>query len=192
MAVRGFNRALTEQGSWLKRLAIKSDKGAAPVLPPVHIFPSAAPTGTAEEGDIYLDTNGVLQVHNGTNWVPGGGGNVVVNYTIAAAADHITSNIFVADRAYQLVSVEAAHVTASTSGTLQITKCTGTQDPGSGVNMLTSTISTAGTANTVVSGTLSATAANTALADGDRIALVTGGTATNIVGAVVTIVLRPV
>lgn len=117
--------------------------------------------------------------------------DLVLTFAIDAAGGHITKNVFVADRAYQLVSVEEAHITASTSGTLQITKCTGTQAPGSGVNMLTSTISTAGTANTVVAGTLSATAANSLLADGDRIAFVTGGTATNYVGGAVTIVLRP-
>lgn len=117
--------------------------------------------------------------------------DLVLTFAIDAAGGHITKNVFVADRAYQLVSVEEAHITASTSGTLQITKCTGTQAPGSGVNMLTGTISTAGTANTVVAGTLSATAANSLLADGDRIAFVTGGTTTNYVGGAVTIVLRP-
>ena len=117
--------------------------------------------------------------------------DLIIVHPIDAAAGHITKNVFVADRAYQLVSVEEAHITASTSGTLQITKCTGTQAPGSGVNMLTGTISTAGTADTVVAGTLSATAANSLLADGDRIAFVTGGTATNYVGGALTIVLRP-
>lgn len=190
MAFRGFTRQNQKNGAWFKRVALGS--ADAPNFPPLHISPSAAPTATAAEGDIYLDTNGVLQVHNGTNFVAGGGGNVVLTFALDAAGNHITKNIFVADRAYQLVSAEEAHVTASTSGTLQVTKCTGTQAPGSGVNMLTSTLSTAGAANTVVSGTLSATAANTVLADGDRIALVTGGTATNYVGGALTIVLRPI
>lgn len=190
MAFRGFTRQMQKNGAWLRRIAVGTV--GDPTFPPFYILPSAAPTETAVAGDMYVDTNGVLQVSNGTNFVPGGGGNVVLSVVFDAAAAHITKNIFVADRAYQLVSVEEAHVTASTSGTLQVAKCTGTQAPGSGVNMLTSTISTAGAANTVASGTLSATAANTVLADGDRIALVTGGTATNYVGGALTIVLRPI
>lgn len=190
MAFRGFTRRLQRNGAWFQRLAIAGD-GTAPVFPPLSIKPTSAPSGTAQKGDLYVDTNGVPQWHNGTNFVPGGG-NVVIHHVMDAAGNHITKDLFIADRAYQLVSAEEAHVTASTSGTLQVTKCTGTQAPGSGVNMLTSTLSTAGTANTVVSGTLSGTAANTVLADGDRIALVTGGTATNYVGGALTIVLRPI
>lgn len=191
MAMRGFTRRLQRSGAWFERLAL-GDDGTAPVFPPLYIKPTSAPSTTAAKGDAYVDTNGVLQVHNGTNYVPGGGGNVIISHVMDAAGNHITKDLFIADRAYQLVSAEEAHITASTSGTLQVTKCTGTQAPGSGVNMLTSTLSTAGTANTVVSGTLSGTAANTVLADGDRIALVTGGTATNYVGGALTIVLRPI
>ncbi len=190
MGFRGFNRRQAKNGGWFSRLATGDD--ATPVYPPLYIAPSAAPTATARAGDVYVDTNGVLQVHNGTGFNAGGGGNVTINVPITAAADHISRNVFVADRAYRLVSVEEAHVTASTSGTLQVNKCTGTQAPSAGTNMLTSTISTAGTANTVVSGTLSATDAARLLADGDRIGLVTGGTVTNIAGGVVTLTLRPV
>ncbi len=190
MGFRGFNRRQAKTGGWFSRLAAGDD--ATPVFPPLYIAPSAAPTATARAGDIYVDTNGVLQVHNGTSFTPGGGGEIRINVMIRAAADHISQNVFVADRAYRLLSVEEAHVTASTSGTLTVRKCTGTQAPSAGTNMLTSTISTAGTANTTVAGTLSLTDGNRLLADGDRLALETGGTVTNIAGAVVTIVLRPV
>lgn len=195
MAVRGFNRALTEQGSWLKRLAIKSDKGAAPVFPPVHIFPSAAPTGTAEEGDIYVDTNGVLQVYNGTNWVPGGGGNVVLNVPVRAAAEAVDQYVFIADRAYQLVSSEEIHVTAGNDAgavTADIVKCTGTTAVSSGTTMITTAFDLKSTAATTVSATLSATAANTVLADGDKIGINVTGTPTSYAGGVFTIVLRPI
>jgi hypothetical protein len=189
MAFRGFTRRAQRNGAWYSRLAV-GESGITPVYPPLHILPGPAPSGDAEAGDIYVDTNGQLQVSNGTNFAPAGG--LVTLSHLFDAATAVDRNVFVADRAYQLVSVEAAHATASTSGTLDIEKCTGTTAPGSGTSMLTGTLDLAGAANTVVSGTLHATAANTVLADGDRIAYDFGGTVTNLVGAAVTIVLRPI
>lgn len=190
MAFRGFTRQLQRHGAWFQRVALGTADD--PVFPPLHIKPSAAPTATAEEGDIYLDTNGVLQVHNGTNFIPLAG-DVVLNFAIDTADSHISKNLFVADRAYQLISIKSAHVVASTSGTLAPRKCTGTQNPAiAGTQMTTSSISTSGAPNTVVSHALSATAANTVLAAGDRIGLAAGGTATNYVGGALTFVLRPI
>lgn len=119
-------------------------------------------------------------------------GDLVLSIPLVVQANHATQHLFLADRAYQLVSFEEVHMAASASGTLKLVKCTGTQAFGSGVDMLTTTISTAGANYTTVAGTLSATAANTAIADGDRIMLVSAGTPTNYVGGVVTIVLRPI
>lgn len=107
------------------------------------------------------------------------------------AATAVDRNLFVADRPYQLRSIEAVHATASSSGTLDLKKCSGTTAPGSGTSMCTGTLSLAGTANTTVAGTLSTTAANTLLADGDRLAADFGGTVTSLAGCAVTIVLRP-
>jgi len=107
------------------------------------------------------------------------------------AATAVDRNVFIADRPYQLRSIEEAHSTASSSGTLDVEKCSGTTAPGSGTSMCTGTLSLAGTANTTVAGTLSTTAANTLLADGDRLAFDFGGTVTNLVGCAVTVVLRP-
>lgn len=190
MAFRGINRRSQRGDGWFKRLAVGSD-GTTPVFPPLHIKPTSAPSGAAQKGDVYVDTNGVPQWHNGTNFVAGGG-NVVLSIPIDASGSAFDKNVFIADRAYQLVSVEEVHGTASTSGTLDIEKCTGTTAPGSGTSMCTGTLSLSGTANTTVAGTLSSTAADTKLADGDRIAFDFSGTLTNIVGCVVTIVLRPI
>lgn len=44
-------RFLFRHGLNLRRVEI--GEGTAPSLPPLNILPSAAPTGTAEEGDIY-------------------------------------------------------------------------------------------------------------------------------------------
>lgn len=59
------------QGLMLPRL----DAGdrAAPVVPPINVYPSAAPSGTGEQGDIYFDsTYGVLYQHTGNGWAPVG------------------------------------------------------------------------------------------------------------------------
>lgn len=193
MAVRGFIRALTSQGSWLRRLALYD--GTAPVYPPLHISETAAPTATAVSGDIYVDTNGVLQVYNGTNWVPGGGGNVVLNVPVRAAAEAVDQYVFIADRAYQLVSAEEIHVTAGNDAgavTADIVKTSGTTAVSSGTTMITTAFDLKSTAATTVSATLSATAANTVLADGDKIGINVTGTPTSYAGGVFTIVLRPI
>lgn len=107
------------------------------------------------------------------------------------AATAVDRNLFIADRPYQLRSVESVHSTASTSGTFDLEKCSGTTAPGSGTSMCTGTLSLSGTANTTVAGTLSTTTANTLLADGERLAADFGGTVTNLAGCAITIVLRP-
>lgn len=120
-------------------------------------------------------------------------GNIVHPYevqpVIGLSATSTSQSCFIADAAYQLVSVKESHTVASSSGTLQVQKCTGTQAPGSGTNLLTGTISLAGAANTTLSGTLvTSTAIN--LAAGDRLALVIGGTMTSYANGLVSLVLR--
>jgi hypothetical protein len=100
--------------------------------------------------------------------------------------------VFLATRAYRVKSFKASFATASTSGTVTTTKDTGTAAPGAGTALLTGTVSLAGTANTVVSGTLVATDATLKLAAGDRLALTLAGTLTNLAGAFVQIGLTPI
>jgi len=90
-----------------------------------------------------------------------------------------------------VLSVDVVHGTASASGTLQVEKLTGTTAKSSGTNILTGTISTAGTANTVNSGTLVTATAACELAAGDRLGLVNGGTLTSSADLCVTVVLAP-
>lgn len=102
----------------------------------------------------------------------------------------VTKNIFIADAAYLVTAIREVHGTASSSGTLQIEKLTGTTAAGSGTNMMTGTINLAATANTVVSGTLTATTATLTLAVGDRIGGVLGGTLTSLAGCSIVITLQ--
>ena len=87
-------------------------------------------------------------------------------------------------------SVEASWSVASNSGTLQVEKVPSGTAQGSGTNLLASTISTAGAADTTTVGTLSTTAATVELAAGDALALVNGGTLTSLVNLHVTVGLH--
>lgn len=118
--------------------------------------------------------------------------DVVVCHRIEAAADAVDQNAWVANGDYELVGVSEVHGTASTSGTLMLEKCTGTTAPGSGTDILTGTISLAGAANTVLSGTVTATRADRRFASGDRLALDFGGTVTSYANGIVTIYLKKI
>ncbi len=120
-------------------------------------------------------------------------GMVVLNLTIPTAAEAVDQNVFIADQAYQLVSVEEAHSgVGGSSSQIRITKCTGTQTPAQGAAMLTAVFDLTTTINTVVAGTLSATLANTQLAAGNRICFDFSGTVAGVDGVAVTLVLIPV
>jgi hypothetical protein len=121
------------------------------------------------------------------------------NGTVLPTAEHFSSNfqaatavsqsIYIAATTLQLAGVQIVFGTASASGTFTLEHLTGTQAPGSGTVMLTGTLSTAGTANTVLTGTLVATLATLQLAAGDRIGAVFAGTETGLVGLNVTVTL---
>jgi len=109
--------------------------------------------------------------------------------TIPAGGTSLT--IFIATRPCRVQSVSAVWSTASSSGTVDIKKDTGTNAPGAGTSVLTGTIGTASTANTVASGTVTGTVATKTLAAGDRLSIVFGGTMTLQAGLVVMVGLSP-
>lgn len=112
---------------------------------------------------------------------------------VAAASYAVSHTIFVNDNVsgtYQVASVSAVFGTASSSGTLQVEVATGTQAIASGTNQLSGTISLAGTANTVVNGTLVAAASLTTISAGARVNLIFGGTVTSLANASITVALK--
>ena len=110
------------------------------------------------------------------------------NTDAATAANY--GAFFIATRPYEIMEVHAVWSTASTSGTLMVERLQGTTAEGSGDNVLTSTIDMSGTADTV--NTKKTTdLQNRQLSTGDRLALVDGGTLTNQVNLVVTVLLKP-
>lgn len=121
-------------------------------------------------------------------------GIVVLSVTVPNAAAVVDQNIFAADQAYQVVSVEEVHAVKGSDGsavTLDVRNLTGTASPDLGASVLAATFNLKGDADTVQSGTLHATLGNTQLAAGDRLAIDIGGTPTAVVGVAVTIVLIP-
>ena len=115
--------------------------------------------------------------------------------TVPINASSVDQNIFIADAAYQVVQVEEAHTVAGNDAspvTAVLVKCTGTQAPSGGTACTSDTFDLKGTANTVVTGTLSVTASYYTLADGNRLAIDFGGTLTTLAGGVITVVLKRV
>lgn len=88
--------------------------------------------------------------------------------------------------------IDAIWRTASSSGTLQVERLQGTEAKDAGNDLLSSTISTAGTAETVNTGTLITTNPEfLELSAGDRLGLVNGGTLTSMADLSVTVILTP-
>lgn len=129
------------------------------------------------------------------------GGSVIGTYEpiidlqnqLAAASYGVSHTIYLNDAltgTYQVSAVSVVFGTASSSGTLQVEVATGTQAIASGTNQLTGTISLAGTANTVVSGTL--IASPTTISAGARVNLIFGGTVTSLANAAVNVVVKKI
>lgn len=135
------------------------------------------------------------QVSNGTNYVPIS--SFDVSYKQQPNGEMATEAFYLANRAVQVVAVREIHSTAGTNGsavTMQLTKETTTGAPGAGTALLTNNsdagFNLKGTANTVQTGTLTATLASKKLAAGDRLSIKFTGTLTTLAGVVVTVTLR--
>lgn len=125
---------------------------------------------------------------------PGGSARTVL-FNVKATADlaFTSASFFVANRPYVVTRVDAVYSTASSVAalTLTVTKDTSTNAPGAGTALLTTAMAMDGTANTVVNGALSATAATVRLATGDRLsAKFSGATVTALVGVVLQVTLQ--
>lgn len=111
----------------------------------------------------------------------------------AAASYAVSHTIFVNDSltgTYKVAAASAVFGTASTSGTLQVEVATGTQAVAAGTNQLTGTVSLAGTANTVVNGTI--IASPTTISAGARVNLIFAGTVTNLANCAISVVLQKI
>lgn len=123
--------------------------------------------------------------------------HIEVSARFGAAATWVDSAFFIANRAYQVVAVKEVHATAESTATnlrVQLTKDTGTDAPGAGNNLLTNNTNAGfnlkATANTVQTGTLTATTADLQLAAGDRLSLDFEAAATEGANVLVTVSLK--
>ena len=123
-------------------------------------------------------------------------GMLVISRVLPNIGDVVDQHFIIADGRFRLVSFNIVWTVASTSGTVTVRKCTGTQAPASGVAMLVSPLAFSGAANNNSAGTLATTRTggveNIVLENGDRLSLDFGGTLTGIVGLCVTAVLMPI
>lgn len=120
---------------------------------------------------------------------------VRVTTEAGSATGAVSKYIFIADKSYEVIGFQAIWVTASSSGTIDLVKCTGTTVVGSGTSLLVSTYDTSGAAATLgqkTVGNAGITSAARFLKAGDKLAWKVGGTMTNIVGLITMVTLRPI
>ena len=114
----------------------------------------------------------------------------IINVLIPNATDATDQIFCIAPFDCHLVSVEARFGVTSTSGTLAVEKVPDGTAVGSGTDLLTATMALDGTADEVVTGALSTAIGVNRIAKGEGISLDFGGTLTNLVDLVVTVILR--
>lgn len=114
--------------------------------------------------------------------------HIVVDINGIAAAS-ASQTCFISNGNYLVTDVKVCFGTASSSGTLQIEKATGTQAVASGTNILTGTVSLAGAAATSLSGTIVGGLTTPVLAAGDRLNIILAGTLTSLANCCVNIYL---
>lgn len=111
-----------------------------------------------------------------------------------AATDQV---FFIATRSYYVISASEIHsAAAGGASALQVVKDTGTDAPGAGTDLLTNNTNTgfdlSATANTVQTGTLTATVATKTLAAGNRLSVDFANAIQSSAGVAVTVCMAPI
>ena len=151
------------------------------------------PTGAATlKGDTTVDTNKALAVTTVDKLTVGGikiGTEIAITIGPFAATTCTDQWIFVADNAYEVTGVKAIYTVASSSGTIDVKKSTTVQVPASGSSVMTGTVSTSSTANTVNAGVMGVGTVPQ-LATGNTLSICFAGTPTSLAGLIVTVYLK--
>ena len=122
-------------------------------------------------------------------------GIIIANATLVGTAPATGTNygtFFIAPYKCVVLGVDVMHGTASSSGTVNVEKLVDGDAQDAGDDLLSSVVSTAGTADTVTAGTLTTTTATLELAEGERLGLVDGGTLTSCANLTITVTLAPI
>ena len=117
-----------------------------------------------------------------------------VRFVMAANGSLATQCFFIADQAFEVISLTEVHSTAGSDGsavTIDITKDVSGVAPGAGVSVMASPFNAKATANVVQTGTRSATSSAIQVAAGDRLSVKFTGTLTALAGVEVTVLLSP-
>ncbi len=151
-------------------------------------------------GNTSLPTGKTLTITDADKLLVGGvivPQEIEVMFHAQAAADMVDRTFFLATQAYQVTKVRFVHAVAeTTAATLlaQVVKDTGTDAPGAGTDLLTNNTNTGfdckATANTVQTGTLTATGASLQLAAGNRLSVDFSAAATELVGVTIAVTLK--
>jgi len=133
----------------------------------------------------------------GTVQIAGNDSLVCATYNPSGTPAATDAVFFIANRSYLVVSAREVHsVAAGGASALQLVKDTSTNAPGAGTDLLTNNTNTGfdlnGTANTVQTGTLTATVATKTLAAGDRLSVDYANTIQSSAGVVVTACMAPI
>lgn len=116
----------------------------------------------------------------------------VVTRHIPNATDATDQVLLIAPFDLRVVSIQARHRVASTSGTIDLKKSASGTTVTGGTSVLSATMSNSGTAETTVSGSLVTTINGTVVTKGQALGLDFAGTLTNLEDLDITVVLRQV
>lgn len=171
--------------------------GPANYYSAVSVTPGSTCTSTAEVAipRVVLPTGNVYKCSN-SQWEQIGAviGQVQASFVQGAtAADALDSVFFLADRDFIVTAVSAVWSTAESTGSMDIMveKLTGTTACASGTDLMSAVIAGTGTANTVTTASLTATAANLFVAEGNRLCVDLTATPNEVANMVVTVTLVP-
>lgn len=155
------------------------------LIGPQELGPEVTPF-TAE--DTTLDPHSALLLRRNTFYPVGA---FVQGANAATAANY--GCFFVADKAYEVVSISEAHHVAGTDAggvTLSVEKCVSGVAPDSGVDLLASAFSLKAIVDTPQFGNLTLTKPNLLLKKGDRLVLKDTGVLTAVSDVAVTVIIR--
>jgi hypothetical protein len=171
---------------------------AAPGIQAANIFRNSAPSGTCTAGNepylpiVIVPTGEEITCAAGV-WVSNTNARTVTYMQGPTVANAVTTQFFIADRPYVVTGIKGVWGTAESTGAMAVLpeKATGTTACGSATALLTAGFDATGTAATVGTGTLSATAAALHLATGDRLCMKLTATPNEVKDIVVTVTLAP-
>lgn len=165
----------------------------------VTITAGAGAGGTNAGGSVNLVPGAAVSTGiPGTVQIAGDNNLTCASFVMYGAPAAATDTVFfIANRSYLVTSVREIHaVAAGGASALQLVKDTGTDAPGAGTDLLTNNTNTgfdlAATANTIQTGTLTATIATKTLAAGNRLSVDFANAIQSTSGVTVTACMAPI